>query len=130
MLLAVSLAALGALIYGWRYFWHILKNVPLTLYTLTISLVILQYIGENEIGFSHDTGVVVEEVSEMLIYCIAFAYLVRFNLSEFDSKLRSKLNQNIFNKGSSNQSTSNQSTSKETDTEDAEVSTVNPEHVI
>ena len=91
ILLIVTLIALGSLAYAWRYLWAILKNVPPFLYVLTTVLVIIQYMGENSIGFSHDMGMIVEEVAEAIIYIIALIYLWRFKLNEFDGQLAKSL---------------------------------------
>lgn len=91
ILLIVILIALGSLAYAWRYLWAVLKGVPLFLYVITSLLLIIQYMGENSIGFAHDAGMVTEEVAEAIIYIIALLYLWRFKLIEFDSQLAKSL---------------------------------------
>ena len=56
LLLVIYIIALGLLIYAWRYCWAVLKTTPLWLYLSVAALALLQYIGENAIGFSHSLG--------------------------------------------------------------------------
>ncbi|WP_127891444.1 hypothetical protein [Psychrobacter sp. FDAARGOS_221] len=86
-LISIALIALAFLVLSWRYLWGFLKITPKALYVSVTSLVFTQYLGENGIGFSHDAGVMVEEISEATIYLIDFLYLWRFKLSEFEYNL-------------------------------------------
>ncbi len=86
MLLVIYIVAVGFLIYAWRYCWLLLKTTSVWLYLCVAALAVLQYTGENAIGFSHDFGVIVEELSETIIYLIALGYLWSFKLSLFDHK--------------------------------------------
>lgn len=90
-LLVVTLTALGSLIYSWRYVVAVLKGVPKWLYAFTGTLLVFQYLGEHHIGFDHNLGVWVEEVSEGIIYLTALIYLWRFKLTEFNQQLQQRL---------------------------------------
>ena len=92
VLLVIYLMSLGLLIYSWRYLWAVLKNVNVSLYLGVAILALLQYMGENAIGFPHTFGGILEELAEAAIYVIALVYLWRFKLSDFESCLLRKLN--------------------------------------
>lgn len=77
VLLLVYLMLLGLLIYAWRYLWAVLKNTHLLLYTCVAALAIIQYMGENAIGFSENVGMMIEELTEIIIYVIALSHLWR-----------------------------------------------------
>jgi len=85
-LLVITLTALGLLIYARRYVWAVLKEVPKKLYIVTAILVVVQYVAENEMGFSTVSGNIIEELCEVIIYIIAFVYLWRFKLDDFNSR--------------------------------------------
>lgn len=87
VLFIVYLMTLGLLLRAWRYTAAVLKNVPISLYLIVAGLAMLQYLGENHILISEAIGVMVEEVSEDLIYMIALIYLLRFGLSHFNQQL-------------------------------------------
>lgn len=91
VLLLIYLATVGLLFYTWRYLWQLLKHTPLTLYLAVVALALLQYTGENAIGFSHTFGVVVEELAEITIYSLALAYLWSFHLADFDIQAKESL---------------------------------------
>ena len=92
VLLVIYLMSLGLLIYSWRYLWAVLKNVNVSLYLGVAILALLQYMGENAIGFPHTFGGILEELAETAIYVLALVYLWRFKLSDFESCLLRKLN--------------------------------------
>lgn len=92
VLLVIYLMSLGLLIYSWRYLWAVLKNVNVSLYLGVAILALLQYMGENAIGFPHTFGGILEELAEAAIYVIALVYLWQFKLSDFESCLLRKLN--------------------------------------
>lgn len=81
----VYLAIVGLLIYARHYLWHILKQIPASLYISVAVLALLQYMGENAIIISETIGVVVEEITEMVIYSIALLYLVNFKLDNSEN---------------------------------------------
>ena len=86
ILLVITLTALGLLLYARRYVWAVLKEVPKKLYIVTAILVVVQYVAENEMGFSTVSGNIIEELCEVIIYIIAFVYLWRFKLDDFNSR--------------------------------------------
>lgn len=86
VLLVITLTALVLLIYARRYVWAVLKEVPKKLYIVTAILVVVQYVAENEMGFSTVSGNIIEELCEVIIYIIAFVYLWRFKLDDFNSR--------------------------------------------
>lgn len=90
VLLIIILAALGLLIYARRYVWAVLKEVPKKLYIIVTILVIIQYLAENGIGFNAISGGIVEELCEAVIYIIAFVYLWRFKLDDFNMRFVNK----------------------------------------
>lgn len=92
ILLVITLITLGCLIYAWRYTWLLLKSVSKPLYLITFGLIVLQYLAENYIGFSHVTGNIVEELCEIIIYSIAFVYLLRFKVDNFNSRFLMQTN--------------------------------------
>ena len=95
VLLIIALAALGLLIYARRYVWAVLKEVPKKLYIIVTLLVIVQYLAENEIGFNTFSGTLVEELCEAVIYIIAFVYLWRFKLDDFNTRfINTRFNNN------------------------------------
>ena len=83
VLTVIYLVALGLFAYSRRYLWAVLKSVHVSLYLGVTALVIVQYMGENAIGFPHTLGGIVEELAETAIYAIALTYIWRFNLTEF-----------------------------------------------
>ena len=92
ILLAIYLMSVGLLIYSWRYLWVVLKNVNVSLYLGVATLALLQYMGENAIGFPHTFGGILEELAETAIYVLALVYLWRFKLSDFELRLLRQLN--------------------------------------
>ena len=68
-----------------------IKTTPLWLYLSVAALALLQYIGENAIGFSHSLGIVVEELSEAVIYLLALGYLWSFKVAGFEERLERRL---------------------------------------
>ncbi|MGM8885499.1 hypothetical protein ACS8FD_06110 [Psychrobacter sp. 1U2] len=91
ILLVIYIVALGLLVYAWRYCWAVLKTTPLWLYLSVAVLALLQYIGENALGFSHSLGIVVEELSETAIYLMALGYLWSFKVPGFEEHLEQRL---------------------------------------
>ncbi|WP_201527995.1 hypothetical protein [Psychrobacter frigidicola] len=91
VLLGIYIIALGFLIYSWRYFWAVLKRTPVWLYLVVAMLATLQYMGEHAIVFPEIFGQMVEELSEDIIYAIAFIYLWTFKLAYFEAQAPSKL---------------------------------------
>lgn len=91
VLLVIYLVALGLLFYAWRYCWKLLKTTPLWLYLSVLVLALLQYTGENAIGFSHSSGLIVEELSETAIYLMALGYLWSFKVTDFEEPLEQRL---------------------------------------
>ena len=87
VLTVIYLVALGLFAYSRRYLWAVLKSVHVSLYLCVTALVIVQYMGENAIGFPHTLGGIVEELAETAIYAIALTYIWRFNLTEFAAGL-------------------------------------------
>ena len=85
VLTVIYLVALVLLAYSRRYLWMVLKHVPISLYLIVTMLAVIQYMGENAIGFPHTIGGIVEELAETIIYAIALAYLWRFNLADYAS---------------------------------------------
>lgn len=83
VLTVAYLLAISLLAYSWRYLWAVLKKVPLALYFIVAALALLQYMGENAIGFPEAIGGIVEELSETTIYGIALVYLWRLNLNDY-----------------------------------------------
>lgn len=83
VLTAAYLLIVGLLAYSWRYLWAILKKVHLSLYLSVAALALLQYMGEHAIVFPENFGVIVEELSETMIYAIALVYLWRLNLNDY-----------------------------------------------
>lgn len=90
VLLLIYIITAGLLIYSWRYFWVLLKDTAIALYIIVAALALLQYMGENAIGFSPEIGVAVEELSENIIYTIALLYLLSFDLSDFEGRLSNR----------------------------------------
>lgn len=82
-LFVISLISLGLLMYAWQYLWSVLKNVNILLYITVAILAIIQYMGENAIGFPHAFGGILEEVCETAIYGIALVYLWRLNFNDY-----------------------------------------------
>ncbi|MES1965486.1 hypothetical protein M0N77_09160 [Psychrobacter sp. AH5] len=68
-----------------------MKTTPLWLYLSVLVLALLQYTGENAIGFSHSSGLVVEELSETAIYLMALGYLWSFKVTDFEEPLEQRL---------------------------------------
>ena len=91
LLLVVYILALGFLLYAWRYCWSVLKSTPLWLYLSVAVLALVQYSGENAIGFSHNSGMIVEELSETAIYLMALGYLWSFKVTDFEESLEQSL---------------------------------------
>lgn len=91
LLIIIYILALGFLLYAWRYCWSILKSTALWLYLGVAVLALLQYSGENAIGFSHDSGMIVEELSETAIYLMALGYLWSFKVADFEESLEHSL---------------------------------------
>lgn len=87
VLLVLHSLTLVLLIYSWRYVWAVLKNTAAPLYISVAVLALIQYMGENSIGFSHTLGLMVEELSEDMIYAIALFYLLSFKLIDFEERL-------------------------------------------
>ncbi|WP_367106583.1 hypothetical protein [uncultured Psychrobacter sp.] len=87
VLLVVYILTLGLLVYSWRYLWALLKSTALLIYISVAVLALIQYMGENAIGFPHDLGIMVEELSEGTIYSIALFYLLSFRLVDFENRL-------------------------------------------
>lgn len=83
VLLLIYLLTVGFLFFAWRYCWSLLKRIPVSLYLCVAGLALIQYMGENAIVFSHDFGLIVEELAEVAIYSIALAYLWSFKLNDF-----------------------------------------------
>ena len=83
VLTVIYLVALGLFAYSRRYLWAVLKSVHVSVYLSVTALAIVQYMGENAIGFPHTLGGIVEELAETAIYAIALTYIWRFNLTEF-----------------------------------------------
>ncbi len=90
VLLVVYILTLGLLVYSWRYLWALLKSTALLIYISVAVLALIQYMGENAIGFPHDLGIMVEELSEDTIYAIALFYLLSFRLVDFEKRLATK----------------------------------------
>lgn len=88
-LTVIYLMAVGLLIYSWRYLWALLKKAPLSLYGSIAVLAVLQYTGENAIGFPETLGVFIEELSETIIYAIVLVYLWRLNLQDYVAQSKS-----------------------------------------
>lgn len=86
VLLVLTVIALFSIVYAWRYVWCLLKRVSKTIYFITFALIILQYLAENQIGFGHISGNIVEELCEFMIYLIAFFYLLRFKVDDFNHR--------------------------------------------
>ena len=71
-----------------RPYWvYILKRVPLILYVIVAVLAALQYVGEHAILFSEASGVMIEELSEDIVYTIALVYLWRLGLVTLEQKM-------------------------------------------
>lgn len=88
VLVLLYLSLLSLLIYSWRYCWAVLKRTPPLLYILVALLAVIQYMGENAIVFPENLGVMVEELTEIIIYSIALYYVWTFGLTVFeDSQL-------------------------------------------
>lgn len=87
ILLVIYVFIFSLLVYTRRYFWSVLKTIPVTLYLLVTSLALLQYMGENAIIFPKNLGVGVEELAESIIYGTALAYLWNFRLTTFETYL-------------------------------------------
>ncbi|SUD89902.1 hypothetical protein [Psychrobacter phenylpyruvicus] len=92
VLFLIAVTALGLLTYAWHYVSAVLKQVPTALYIVIFLLVILQYVAENEIGFSAISGNIVEELCELIIYTITFMYLWRFKLDDFNTRFIKQTN--------------------------------------
>ena len=90
ILLIVYLLIVGFLIYSWRYCWTLLKRVPISLYLSVALLAVLQYLGENHILFSKPVGLILEELTEAVIYSIALVYLWQLKLPYFEATLANK----------------------------------------
>lgn len=84
VLTVVYLLIVGLLIYSWRYLWAILKKVPISLYIIVAVLAVLEYMGENATMIPEAFGIVMEELSETVIYGIALTYLWRLNLNDYN----------------------------------------------
>lgn len=91
LLLVIYLLMLGFLFYAWRYLWSVLKVTPVWLYFCVAALALIQYAGENAIGFSADIGVMVEELSETVIYLIALGYLWSLKLTVVEGYVERRL---------------------------------------
>lgn len=92
VLLLVYIAALGLLVLARRYLWVMLKRVPVSLYLSVTVLAILQYMGENAIVFSQSVGVIIEEVTESIVYTLALWYLWTVKLDAVKYQLISHSN--------------------------------------
>lgn len=84
VLTVVYLIIVSLLIYSWRYLWAVLKDVEISLYIIVAVLAGLQYMGENAIIFPQDFGIVIEEMSEAIIYGIALVYLWQLKLTDYE----------------------------------------------
>lgn len=71
VLLVIYIITAGFLIYSWRYFWAILRRTPVLLYITVAVLAVIQYMGENAIVFPETLGMMVEELTEVIVYSIA-----------------------------------------------------------
>lgn len=91
VLTVVYLLIVGLLAYSKHYLWAVLKKVPVSLYVIVAALALLQYMGENAIVFSKDFGIIIEELTETVVYVIALVYLWRLDLSDYDCYLPDKL---------------------------------------
>lgn len=87
VLLLIYLSLLSLLIYSWRYCWAVLKRTPVLFYVSVALLAIIQYMGENAIVFPEASGMIIEELSEFIIYSIALFYLLSFKLNSFEKQL-------------------------------------------
>lgn len=83
VLTVVYLLIVGLLLYARQYLWMVIKKVPLALYLIVGVLAAVQYMGENAIVFPHSLGVMVEELTELIIYSIALLYLWRLNVNDY-----------------------------------------------
>ncbi len=75
---------LSLLVYAWRYCLAVLKRTPPLLYIVVALLALIQYMGENAIVFPENLGVMVEELTEIIIYILALGYLWMFKLKVFE----------------------------------------------
>lgn len=91
VLLVIYIITLGFLIYSWRYFWAILRHIPIALYLSVAVLAALQYMGEHAIVFPETFGVQVEELTEGVIYGIALIYLWNFKLTDIEEQSTNNL---------------------------------------
>lgn len=80
ILLVIYLIVLIFLVYTRRYFWTLLKSIPVFLYLCVATLALLQYMGENAIIFSESFGLAAEELAETVVYSLALGYLWRFKV--------------------------------------------------
>lgn len=91
VLLVIYLLTAGFLIYSWRYAWTILRRTPVSLYLSVAVLALLQYMGENAIVFPETLGMMVEELTEGIVYSIALIYLWNLKLANFEVQPTSEL---------------------------------------
>ncbi|MGO1781795.1 MAG: hypothetical protein ACTHZO_05440 [Moraxellaceae bacterium] len=78
----------GLLTYARHYLWSILRQVPFSLYFTVSALILLEYMGENNIIIPEALGVIVEELSETVIYVIALSYLWRLSLNDHNRQAK------------------------------------------
>lgn len=91
VLLTIYSIAVGMLAYSWRYCWALLKHTTVAIYIAVAVLALLQYMGEHAIVFPNAFGIVIEELTEVIIYSIALVYLWNFTLAHFEAQSTSKL---------------------------------------
>lgn len=91
MLVVIGALVIGLFVYSWRYLWTVLKHTPVSLYLSVAVLALLQYMGENAIIFPETLGVMVEELTEGIIYSIALIYLWNLKLADFEPQSTSEL---------------------------------------
>ena len=84
VLFVIYLSLLSLLVYAWRYGLAVLKRMPTLLYIVVTLLALIQYMGENAIVFPKNMGMMVEELTEIIIYIMALGYLCSFKLKVFE----------------------------------------------
>lgn len=97
VLTIIYIITIGLLIYSWRYCWALLKHTAVALYIAVAVLALFQYMGEHAIVFPTTFGMIVEELSELIIYSIALVYLWHLKLPGFEGQSTSKLRFEVAN---------------------------------
>lgn len=97
VLFVIYLSLLSLLVYAWRYGLAVLKRMPTLLYIVVTLLALIQYMGENAIVFPKNMGMMVEELTEIIIYIMALGYLCSFKLKIFEDAFIQQMQSSLQN---------------------------------